>query len=244
MKYDEKLGVSVIIPAYNGESTLEMCVASVLEQDYEGPLEIIVVDDCSKDSTPNIAERIGAEVIKHSRNMGLAASINDGIRNARFHLVLILHQDCILTSKKWLPTMVSELLSDNTIGVVSSPTFIPEHVFNSYSIWEKVRVSWLHEKVPKMSHYKELNHDIFDKCDLFKKKVFEDIGFFDNKHYRTFMEDSDMSVRLRHANYGILYVNIPVEHWDGWRKGYGFSRSIRKMYEANRHREFAGEEED
>ena len=164
---DEKLGVSVIIPAYNGDSTLEMCVKSVLEQDYEGPLEIMVVDDCSKDSTLQIAEGLGAKLIRHDKNMGLAASINDGIKNARFHLVLVLHQDCILTSKKWLSTMVSQLLSDPTIGVVSSPTFIPENVFNSYSIWEKVRASWMHEKVPKMFHYKELNHGIFDKCDLF-----------------------------------------------------------------------------
>ncbi len=234
MKYNEKPGVSVIIPAYNGESTLEMCITSVLEQDYEDPLEIIVVDDGSKDSTPNTAERLCSKVIKHSRNMGLATSINDGIRTAKFYLILILHQDCILTSKKWLSTMVSELLSDDTIAVVSSPTFIPDNVFNSYSIWEKVRTSWMHEKVPKMSHYKELNkHGIFDKCDLFRKRIFEDVGLFDDKHHRTFMEDFDMSARLRHANYGILYINVPVEHWDGWKERHGLSRSLRKMYEAN-----------
>jgi glycosyltransferase involved in cell wall biosynthesis len=230
---NEELGVSVVIPAYNGNSTLEMCVVSVLEQDFKDPLEIIVVDDCSKDSTLNIAEHLDTKVITHVKNVGLAASINDGVKNARFSLVLILHQDCVLRSKKWISTMVSELLSDATVGVVSSPTFIPENVFNSYSIWEKVRASWMQDSIPKMLRYKELDHGIYDKCDLFAKKVFEDVGLFDDTHYRTFMEDSDMTVRLRHANYGILYVNIPVEHWDGWGKQYGISRSMRKMYEAN-----------
>ena len=46
----EKPFISIIIPAYNAETTLKRCVRSVLIQDYE-EYEIIVVDDGSKDET-------------------------------------------------------------------------------------------------------------------------------------------------------------------------------------------------
>lgn len=52
--------VTVIIPAYNAEKFIEKSVGSVLNQTY-GELELIVVDDGSKDSTPSILEKIAAE---------------------------------------------------------------------------------------------------------------------------------------------------------------------------------------
>lgn len=49
--------ISVIIPAYNSEKTLEACVSSVRKQTYTN-LEIIIVDDCSDDGTLNICKKL------------------------------------------------------------------------------------------------------------------------------------------------------------------------------------------
>lgn len=49
--------ISVIVPVYNGEAYLENCIESIWRQTY-APLEIIVVDDGSTDSTPQIMKRI------------------------------------------------------------------------------------------------------------------------------------------------------------------------------------------
>ena len=51
----EKPFISIIIPAYNAETTLKRCVRSVLIQDYE-EYEIIIVDDGSKDETSAICD--------------------------------------------------------------------------------------------------------------------------------------------------------------------------------------------
>ena len=75
--------VSVIIPAYNSEETLERAVSSALSQSY-GNVEIIIVDDGSFDRTGEIADRLCSEHesirVIHKNNEGGSAARNDGIR--------------------------------------------------------------------------------------------------------------------------------------------------------------------
>ena len=55
--------ISVIIPTYNREKTIEYCLKSVIRQTLK-PYEIIVVDDCSKDNTINIIKKMNIENLK------------------------------------------------------------------------------------------------------------------------------------------------------------------------------------
>ena len=77
--------VSVIIPAYNSEETIERAVWSVLDQDY-GNLEVIVVDDGSADDTSEIVHELMEEDervrLLRKPNGGVSAARNDGIRAA------------------------------------------------------------------------------------------------------------------------------------------------------------------
>ncbi|MFO7736202.1 MAG: glycosyltransferase family 2 protein, partial [bacterium] len=71
------------IPAYNEEETLEKTLKDI--PDYiEGidEIEILVVDDGSRDNTPLIAEKFGVKVVSHIKNMGLAAAFATGINNS------------------------------------------------------------------------------------------------------------------------------------------------------------------
>lgn len=80
-KSDEPL-VSVVIPTYNRETTIEGSVSSVLSQGYRN-LEVIVVDDCSTDGTLNKLIKISdsrLHIIKLKKNSGACAARNEGIR--------------------------------------------------------------------------------------------------------------------------------------------------------------------
>lgn len=55
--------VSVVIPAYNEERYLPLCLESLRNQDYAGDYEIIVVDNTSTDNTPEVALAMGAKVV-------------------------------------------------------------------------------------------------------------------------------------------------------------------------------------
>jgi teichuronic acid biosynthesis glycosyltransferase TuaG len=92
---------SVVIPAYNAETTLEACLASVAAQSL-APLEVLVIDDCSSDGTEAVARScgnsfaaagIGFKCFRLARNAGPSAARNKGIREATGTLIAFLDAD-------------------------------------------------------------------------------------------------------------------------------------------------------
>jgi len=87
--------VSVIMPAYNEEAIIGQVIeqiAAILDQ-YEYPYEILVVNDCSTDSTATVAAQAGANVIDHPYNIGNGAAIKTGIRAAKGKTLVMLDAD-------------------------------------------------------------------------------------------------------------------------------------------------------
>lgn len=79
--------VSIVLPVYNGERYLHEAIESVLAQTYES-WELIVVDDCSSDSTPAIAAEFvrrdnRVHYKRNKTNKKLPASLNAGFADAR-----------------------------------------------------------------------------------------------------------------------------------------------------------------
>lgn len=96
--------ISVIIPAYNRGADIATAVHSVLEQDYRN-LELIVVDDCSRDNTAEVVERISdsrIRLLRRDTNGGASAARNTGIAAASGELIAFLDSD-----DSWLPSKLS-----------------------------------------------------------------------------------------------------------------------------------------
>jgi len=97
-----RYSISVVIPTYNGEQFLAAAIESVLDQDFL-PSEIILIDDCSRDSTVKIAinfatvSSVPIRLIQLPSNSGgPSRPINVGVREAIGDLILVLDQDDIL----------------------------------------------------------------------------------------------------------------------------------------------------
>ena len=90
-----KLDLSVVIPAYNEESSLERVVAGLGESlaSTTRSWEIIVVDDGSRDTTAEVARTLGVRLIEHPSNRGYGASLKTGIRAATGDRILICDGD-------------------------------------------------------------------------------------------------------------------------------------------------------
>src|SRR5260221_11199827 len=88
-----RVTLSLVIPCYNEEKTLEACVENVLAiADETLDLELIIVDDCSKDRSLAVARGLQARVpglivLHHEKNQGKGARLRTGIRQATGHFV-------------------------------------------------------------------------------------------------------------------------------------------------------------
>jgi glycosyltransferase involved in cell wall biosynthesis len=93
---------SVVIPVFNGERFLGEAIESVLSQTHV-PVEVIVVDDESTDSSTEVAaayEPDGVTLIRHSPNGGAAAARNRGIRAARGAYITTLDSDDLMKPER------------------------------------------------------------------------------------------------------------------------------------------------
>lgn len=81
--------VSIIIPAYNVATFLPRCLESVFKQTYSN-LEVLVIDDGSKDDTLAIAQQIAKSdsrcIVIHQPNAGLSGARNTGIDLSLIHI--------------------------------------------------------------------------------------------------------------------------------------------------------------
>lgn len=95
----KRVTLSLVIPCYNEEKTLEACIDKVLAiKDDTLDLELIVVDDCSKDGSVAVArqlsERIpGLVLLRHEKNQGKGAALRTGISHATGDFVAIQDAD-------------------------------------------------------------------------------------------------------------------------------------------------------
>ncbi len=83
--------VSVLIPAYNEEESIQALLKEVLAA--ENWLEVLVVDDGSSDRTCEAARAAGARVVRHPYNKGNGAAVRTAVREARGELVLLMDAD-------------------------------------------------------------------------------------------------------------------------------------------------------
>ncbi|MEM2126856.1 MAG: glycosyltransferase family 2 protein, partial [Candidatus Bathyarchaeia archaeon] len=88
--------VSVVIPTFNSEKTIEDCLKSIKNQTYRN-IEIIIVDNYSQDKTIKIAKKY--DVLIFSKKLGRSAARNFGAKKTMGDFLLFLDSDMVLTPK-------------------------------------------------------------------------------------------------------------------------------------------------
>jgi GT2 family glycosyltransferase len=113
--------VSVVVCSYNGSRTLRDTCEGLIELDYPD-FEVIVVDDGSKDRTPDIAREYGFRVIS-TENRGLSAARNTGMEAATGEIVAYCDDDA-RPDPHWLQYLAWTFLTTDVVGV-GGPNIAP-----------------------------------------------------------------------------------------------------------------------
>ena len=106
-----EIKISIVIPVYNAESTIEKCIRSILEQDVK-EIEVICVDDCSKDNSFEVLQKVAEKddrivVLRNDKNEGTLITRMRGIREARGEYIMFADND-----DWYVPNVFSKLYTE------------------------------------------------------------------------------------------------------------------------------------
>jgi glycosyltransferase involved in cell wall biosynthesis len=175
------MNASIIIPVYKPDKNiLKMALDMLKKQDFSGKIEIIKVEE----------------------GLGLADSLNWGIKKAKYPIIVTLHQDCVPSSKDWLKKLTAPLKNKNVVTSTSK-------IEMPYEFWNKF------DPIAKILSEKEqgtFTTLMDEKGCAYKKDVLLKTGLFDGKNFRTAGEDYDMYLKL--VKFGkVVHTEAKVIHY-------------------------------
>lgn len=221
---DEAGDISVIIPFYNREEYIDEAVQSVLAQTLK-PLEIIIVNDCSRDVSRRYLHRYegACTIVDLPKNVGLAAARNAGIRHARGEFIALLDDDDI-----WLPRKLE--VQRSYLAEHPECSAVHTAVWLFFSNRPDVRYK-LFEPVP-LSLAQALTHEqwVIPSTLLVRTSVVRDVAGFDPWFREN--EDRDFVIRCCAAGYRVEGVDEPLARMRREGHDHLAGRSLR-MYRAH-----------
>lgn len=221
--------ISIIIPFYNAEETLTLCLEALLSQSYL-PSEIFLVDNNSMDGSSSTAKRFAndnSSLITYllESQQGPSYARNSGARLANGDIIAFTDADCV-PDRDWL-RMLTESFNDGTIGAVAGRIegFKPESLLDKFHSMLTLR------GLPNSQTYKKftLERGGFPTANLaVRKDVFDAIGGFDES-MKIYSEDYDLCARVYKSGYSINYTTDAIvyhKHRNSllgtWRQSFGF----------------------
>lgn len=116
--------VSFVVPCYKLAHLLPECIRSILSQSYQD-FEILIMDDCSPDNTPEVARSFHDPRVQHIRNepnLGHLKNYNKGIELAKGEYIWLISADDWLNSSQVLERFVGVMEGSPNVGYVFCPT--------------------------------------------------------------------------------------------------------------------------
>ena len=136
--------LTVIIPVFNEERTIERVVRAVAAVDLDK--EIVVVDDASTDRTPDILEKLASEGLirrfRQDRNQGKGAAVRTGISEARGDICVIQDADLEYQPRDF-PELIRPILEMDADAVYGSRFMGPHRVFLYWHYAANRLLTWM-----------------------------------------------------------------------------------------------------
>lgn len=199
---DEKILISVVVPAFNEEKNITSCLKALKKQNFpKQNYEIIVVDNASTDKTGEIANKMGTKVVLEPKK-GLVFALKKGFDNLRGQMVAVTDADT-LVPQDWLEKIVDTFRKNSSLVSLSGRIIFQPKNFLIFMAELTMNVFSL------------LSHSSFGCNFAFKKEIYQKIGLSEN-HLGW---ETDFSTRAkRYGQTAFLWGNPVVtssRHYQG-----------------------------
>lgn len=200
----EKL-LSIIIPVYNMEKYLQECLQSLQKQNFPDSVEILLIDDGSKDQSPVMCDRIAAEDphfhVIHQKNGGVANARNRGLAEASGEYIAWLDPDDYITDEWW--KVIAPVLEKKPDLILFDSKYLTNGNFQEVHYDQKSRIISRDEWMQELMDDYRLQSQLWSK--IFPKRFFPDAKTFDEN--LSFLEDYQAMNRLTYQIKSCIYLH-------------------------------------
>lgn len=195
----KEMMVSVIIPAYNEQDTIQKCLDSVAKQNYKN-IEIIVIDDFSSDQTSAVVKQWTRKfkrklrIVRNKRHEERGISRNLGARLSTGDYLLFIDADMQINNRV-ISDCIKEVRNNHAVKAI----IIPEESLGE-GFWAKCK------SLEKQCY---IGDNRVEAARFFEKKAFWKVGGWDNKMISG--EDWDLTRRIR-TYFKVSRVNSYIYH--------------------------------
>ncbi|MFD5077400.1 bifunctional polysaccharide deacetylase/glycosyltransferase family 2 protein [Streptomyces sp. NPDC058371] len=208
--------VSVIVPAYNEKECIANTLNSLAQSTH--PIEIIVVDDGSTDGTKEIAEALGLPNVRVIRqeNAGKPAALNNGVRNARYDIVVMMDGDTVFE-----PDTVRQLVqpfADPAVGAVAGNAKVGNRN-TVIGAWQHIEYVMGFNLDRRMYDLLRCMPTIPGAIGAFRREAVLAVGGMSED---TLAEDTDITIALHREGWRVVYQ----EHAKAWTEAPGSLKQL------------------
>lgn len=202
--------IVIVMPAYNAQATLKETYESIPKEFVD---DIILVDDCSKDNTVEIATSLGIKTITHDKNLGYGANQKTCYKealNLGADIVIMLHPD-FQYDPRLIPALATIIAYDNYDCAIASRMLVG---------------SAKNSKMPKYKYFANRFLTAFQNLFLnknlseyhtgyraFSAEVLKSLPY--EKMSDDFVFDNEMLALIYYKNYSIGEISCPTKYFDG-----------------------------
>jgi glycosyltransferase involved in cell wall biosynthesis len=194
--------ISVIIPNYNGSSTIGKCLEAAFSSEYDN-FDIIVTDDCSTDNSAEIIKGFPCKFISLDKHSGASKARNAGAKNSSGEVLFFIDADCLL-QKNTLASVNKTFLAGEDSIIGGTYTVIP-YDNSFFSAFQSIFINYSETKKEPPDYMPA--HAMVISSEIFMKSK----GFQEN--FLPILEDVEFSHRLRKMGYKLtMNSEILVQH--------------------------------
>lgn len=192
--------VTVLVPAYNEKECIENTVRSLMESDH--PIEVIVIDDGSTDGTADLVDDMWLPNVRVVRqvNSGKPEALNNGIRNARHDLIVMMDGDTVFE-----PSTVRELVQpfgDPRVGAVAGNAKVGNRD-TLIGAWQHIEYVMGFNLDRRMYDVLRCMPTIPGAVGAFRRQALERVGGMSED---TLAEDTDITMAMHRDGWRVVYA--------------------------------------